>query len=149
MCPACTSNLAADVGLHGQRQAEHVEGVEAHGVPAARVALHLGLELAQEQVRDDGGVALRVLRPGLGRHLPVGAARGVGGGRRGARRGRAVEVLVQRVQQPGQQLLRVVLAAARQRARPALHAPAHAQRGHRPRRARPHLPGHKHTQCLV
>lgn len=60
-----TSDRGAHVALHGQRQAEHVEGVKAARLEAAGAAAHLGLELPVEQLRHDGLVALRERGPRL------------------------------------------------------------------------------------
>lgn len=53
--------------VHGQRQGQEVEGVEAGADVSARLALHLGLELAVEEVHHDGAVPPQVVLPRLRR----------------------------------------------------------------------------------
>lgn len=60
-----TSDLQVHVAVHGQGQRQEVEGVETGADVSARLALHLGLELAMEQIHNNGAVPTQVVLPGL------------------------------------------------------------------------------------
>lgn len=60
-----TGDLQVHVAVHGQGQRQEVEGVEAGADVSARLALHLGLELAMEQIHNNGAVPTQVVLPGL------------------------------------------------------------------------------------
>lgn len=62
-----TCDLQVHRAVHGQRQGQEVEGVEAGADVSARLALHLGLELAVEEVHHDGAVPPQVVLPRLWR----------------------------------------------------------------------------------
>lgn len=60
-----TGDLQMHVAIHGQGQRQEVEGVETGADVAARLALHLRLELTVEQIHHDGAVPTQVVLPGL------------------------------------------------------------------------------------
>lgn len=60
-----TSDLQMHGAVHGQRQGQEVEGVEAGADVTAGFTLHLGLELTVEQIHNDGAVPAKVVLPGL------------------------------------------------------------------------------------
>lgn len=62
-----TRDLQVHGAVHGQRQRQEVEGVEAGADVSARLALDLRLELAVEEVHHDGAVPPQVVLPRLRR----------------------------------------------------------------------------------
>lgn len=60
-----TGDLQVHVAVHGQGQRQEVEGVETGADVAARLALHLGLELTVEEIHNNGAVPAQVVLPGL------------------------------------------------------------------------------------
>lgn len=60
-----TSDLQMHWTVHGQGQRQEVEGVEASTDVSACLTLHLGLELAVEEVHHDGTVPTQVVLPRL------------------------------------------------------------------------------------
>lgn len=62
-----TSDLQMHGAVHGQRQGQEVEGVEASADVATGFTLDLGLELTVEQIHHDGAVPAKVVLPGLQR----------------------------------------------------------------------------------
>lgn len=60
-----TSDLKVHRAVHGQGKGQEVEGVEASADVSAGLTLHLGFELAVEQVHHDGAVPAQVVLPRL------------------------------------------------------------------------------------
>lgn len=60
-----TSDLQMHGAVHGQGQRQEVERVEASADVSAGLTLHLGLELAVEQIHHDGAVPTQVVLPRL------------------------------------------------------------------------------------
>lgn len=63
-----TCDLQVHGAVHWKRQRQEVKGVKASTDVATCFALHLGLELAMEQVHHNRTVSSQVVVPGLHRH---------------------------------------------------------------------------------